>query len=123
MSGNPRAKQFVNVNVPLPAEMRARLYARSVSQGTAKRPSITEGAELSIQAVLAENRAIYIQRPPRHTGRTNLSLDKSLLTGVKGLADRLEVKISDVVYSLLLAEAGSAPRTVFLEEHTQAQAA
>jgi hypothetical protein len=103
--------------------MRARLYARSVSQGTAKRPSITEGAELSIQAVLAENRAIYIQRPPRHTGRTNLSLDKSLLTGVKGLADRLEVKISDVVYSLLLAEAGSAPRTVFLEEHTQAQAA
>lgn len=122
MSGNPRAKQFVNVNIPLSIEMREMLYARSKTMG-AIRPSITVGAELSIQALLANNRPFPVQRPPRHGLRTSMSIEKSLFAGVKALADKIDMRVSDVIYSMLLAEAGPAPRTVYLDQHMQAHAA
>lgn len=123
MSGNPRAKQYVNVNIPLPAEMRDKLYARSLSDGKAVRPSITEGVEMSIQNVLSANRPFNLQRPPRYTVRTSLSIEKSLAARLKALADNLDTKMSDVVYSMLVEEAAPAPRTVYLDGYPTAHAA
>jgi hypothetical protein len=123
MSGNQRTKQFVNVTVPLPAEMRDKLYARSLSDGKAARPSITEGAELSIRTLLSANRPFNLQRPPRQAERTNLSIEKTLAVRIKDLASKLDMNVSEVIYSMLLEESGPPPRTVYFDGFQTAHAA